>query len=173
MGSAEHSLAPTTDFIKSWGGLWRFLPPEHPRRASRTLAEVPELWQFPPAGTTHSPDPCARAGKHLGGEEWECAKLETQSRTSKGKREGRGGGPSCAWECSWGEERAELGEGGTGGDTRGEFSSLEAFCGAGCLGRPLEELWEAAAEQGELSCHHGEQGLPWGPGAMVTLLHVG
>lgn len=74
----------------------------------------------------------------------------------KGAEGGRGGGPAVpgAPESSWGEERVKPGEEGAGGDTRGEFSSLEAFSGAGCLGKPLEKLWEAAAEQGELSSHH-------------------
>ena len=45
-----------------------------------------------------------------------------------------------AHERSWREERAKPGEGGTGGDTRGEFSSLEACCQAGCLGKPLEKV---------------------------------
>lgn len=64
--------------------------------------------------------------------------------------EGGEGGPAVpgSSRVQLGEERAKLGEGGTGGDMRGEFSSLEAFSGAGCLGKPLEKLWEAAAEQG-------------------------
>lgn len=110
------------DFVKSQCGLWHLLP------FLSIPGEPAGPWQ-----RIHSPDPCAGAGKHLGWEERECAKLETQHRTSKGQREGRGGegGPAVPGSAAGGEERAKLGEGGTGGDTRGEFSSLEAFSGAG------------------------------------------
>lgn len=154
MGPAEHFQAPATGFITSWCGLWRFLPLlSIPGEAAgpwqRCLSCGSSLLQAPPTALI----PVPGLGSTLDGGMGMC-KAETQSGTSKGQREGRGGGPSCAWECSWGEERAKLGEGGTGGDTRGEFSSLGVFCGAGCLGKPLEKLWEAAAEQSELSSHH-------------------
>lgn len=67
-----------------------------------------------------------------------------------------------------GEERAKLGEGGTGGDTRGEFSNLEACHRAGCLGKPLEKAlnqpsWRANPLHSTLGSSPPGEGAPGPP----------
>lgn len=130
---------------------------------------MPELRQFAPAGTGNSREPCARAGKHLS---WSNRNLQNLQLDTAHQRSRRRGGVAqlClgAPERSRGEERAKPGEGGTGGDTRGEFSSSGACCGAGHLGKPLEKVldqpsfWRATPPQHPGSPPPGE-GAPGPP----------
>lgn len=152
MGPAEHFQAPATGFITSWCGLWRFLPLlSIPGEAAgpwqRCLSCGSSLLQAPPTALILVPG----LGSTLDGGMGMC-KAETQSGTSKGQREGRGA--QLCLGVQLGGRESKAGRGRNRRRHEREFSSLGVFCGAGCLGKPLEKLWEAAAEQSELSSHH-------------------
>lgn len=94
-------------------------------------------------------------------------KLNTEHQRGTGRR----GGPSCAWKCSWGGRESKAGR---GRNRRRHERGIQQLGGIFWSRRLLEELWEAAAEQGELR----EQGLPlqagsWDSGPVLTLLHMG
>lgn len=166
-GPAEHSLAPAAGFHQILAWLVAFAAfPEHPRIPAR-----PWQRQFPPGGITHSPAPRARAGKHLGWEERECAELETPSSTSKEQREGGEGAQLCREHPrAAGGKRERSRERKEQEETReGNSAAWRHFREQDAWASPWSSSGKQLLSRGSSAATAESRGCPWGSGGELGL----